>query len=342
MTIVDIARIANVHVSTVSRSLNDSPRVAEKTKARIKKIAQENGFEFNSSARGLITSRVNTIAIILPHNFEQFYVNLFHSALHNYLRQTLEREDFDLIVAFQHNRYSRDNNIIKLIKRKKIDGIIIITPKVDSEAMSYMKKQNVPYIFAHYPPERKNENHDAVYVDHLYGGKLVGEAFINAGYKKIACIVPESRDYEYMLRLEGFKKVLTENGVVLNDEDIWFTPPTYEGGYKEIVKNQSRLKQYDGLFALTDFLALGISQACYDLNYNVPQALGLIGYDDTKISQYMRPALTTVHQPLEQIAYLTCEKLIQVIRAKEEGKGWEKQKISIKPRMVFRESFLKR
>ena len=81
---------------------------------RIKKIAEDNGFEFNASARGLITSRVGTIAVILPHNFDQFQVNVFHSELHNYLRMTLEREDFDLLVTFHKNRFTGSNNINRM------------------------------------------------------------------------------------------------------------------------------------------------------------------------------------------------------------------------------------
>ena len=340
VTIQDIAKIANVHVSTVSRSLNNSNRVAEKTRARIQKIARENGFEFNASARGLITSRVNTIAIVLPRNFEHFYVNLFHSALHNYLRKTLEREDIDLLVSFQNNRYSGGSNIMRLIRRKKIDGLILFEPNIDAEVMEYIIENDIPYIFSHYPPENDLYDSDVVQVDHLYGGTLVGEAFLKKERTNILCMTPHGNDKEYMLRIEGLRKVFSDSGYKLPDENICFTAPDYEGGYQEVLKFRQGIKQYDGIFALTDFIAYGVINACHDIGIVVPDDLGVIGYDDTSIALYMHPPLTTIHQPIDEIAQLTCERLIQKIKVKGKNEAWDVQTISIKPEMVYRGSFL--
>ncbi len=115
MNIKDIAKLANTSVSTVSRSLNDSDLVADITKKKILAIAKETGFEFNASARGLVTRNIGTIGIILPDHYDKFSTNLYHSTLHNDLRKSLERADKDLIVAFCRNRFSGKSNIQKLV-----------------------------------------------------------------------------------------------------------------------------------------------------------------------------------------------------------------------------------
>ncbi len=340
MRIIDIARIANVHVSTVSRSLNNSPLVSEETSARIKKIAEENGFEFNASARGLITSRVGTIAVILPHNFDQFPVTVFHSELHNYLRMILEREDYDLIVTFHKNRFTGVNNIIRLFKRKKIDGIILIHQVHDDETERFMKESNIPFIYAHYPPENININDDVVYVDHFHGGYIAAEAFVSRGILKLLCLKPDTGDTEYKLRLKGFEAYLKERNIPFGEKDIWTIPPTFEAGFNEIKRKKDEIDNYQGLFALTDFTAYGALQACRESGISVPNDLAVIGYDDIKFSQYISPALTTIHQPIDQIAKITCERLIELIRNKERGKKWETKRILIKPEIVFRKSLL--
>ena len=107
ITIKDVAKIAGVSISTVSRSLNDRPLVSLKTKERVKKVAEELKFEINASARTMITKRTDTIGIIYPEEIKDFNFSLYHASLLNNLRDVLEKEDLDSIVTFHENKYTK-------------------------------------------------------------------------------------------------------------------------------------------------------------------------------------------------------------------------------------------
>ena len=115
VTIKDIAEIAGVSFSTVSRSLNDSKEVSAKTRKKICQIAEDLGFEFNAGARSMITSRAGTVGIVLPEQYTLVNVNVYHGMLMNSLRTYLEKADVDLIVTYQKNHFSKQNNIKRLI-----------------------------------------------------------------------------------------------------------------------------------------------------------------------------------------------------------------------------------
>ena len=145
---------------------------------------------------------------------------------------------------------------------------------------------------------------------------------------------------EYNLRLEGLKACLNKSGVEFDNEDTWFIRPSLDAGYHEIIRREKELEKYDCLFACTDFIACGALLGCNEIGISVPRDLSVIGYDDIKISRYIKPSLTTVHQPLDLIASMICVRLIESIRAKEKGKSWKTKRISLKPEIVYRDSFV--
>jgi LacI family transcriptional regulator len=178
ITSKEIALIAGVSQSTVSRSLNDSPLISEKTKERIRKVAKEQGFVFNANARSLSTNKTNTVGIIYPDNFNDFSVNLYFSSLHNQLRESLEKENLDLIVSFAENKFTKTNNIERLIKCQKVDGLIIVKSKLDHQTVNYLKSSKIPFVFMHHIPDISqlhNVDVDIVCTDHIKGGYLATE-----------------------------------------------------------------------------------------------------------------------------------------------------------------------
>ena len=123
-----------------------------KTRARIRKIADQIGFEFNSHARSLITRRVGTIGLILPPGYENFGVSFYHATLHNALRSVLESNDFDLIVSFLTNHHTGDDNMRRLVRRRKVDGLIIMQPVLETDTIHFLRSMSMPFVFSHYPP----------------------------------------------------------------------------------------------------------------------------------------------------------------------------------------------
>ena len=335
MTIKDIAKRANVSISTVSRSLNDSPLVATRTKQRVLEIADKLGFEFNSSARGLSTSQVGTIGIILPEDYEQIHIHLYFSGLYNHLRRSLEREDMDLIVGFLRNHFTGVNNIQKLVRRRKVDGLILVCPPLNRETEDFLRESGTPYVYSHYPPERSRDDVDHVYVDHESGGMLVGRLFGKLRFDKVIAFRTLGGDLEFEQRLAGFKQGLELAGGTADLVELHGLS-TFESGFQLATGTSPDLAEADAIFALNDLMALGIVHGLQSRGFRIPENVAVVGYDDTAITGILHPLLSTVHQPAQDVAFLTCERLIESIRDRRANRVHAPRQIALQPRLILR------
>ncbi|WP_105616580.1 LacI family DNA-binding transcriptional regulator [Vallitalea okinawensis] len=336
ITIKDIAKIAGVNYSTVSRSLNDSPLVAQPTKDRIKKIAEELGFEFNANARSLTTSKTGTIGIIYPENFDEFGIHLYYSSLHHQLRKSLEKLDLDLIVAFPKNRITKENNVKKLITKQKVDGLIIAQSDLDQETLRFIAKAKVPFVFFHHPVDTKFEDVDAVYTDHFQGGYLATKHLIEQGHQRIICMTAGD-ELEFQLRTGGYRAALDDHGLVFKDDLIIEGRPYFELAKELIIEKFEVVRSADAIFAQNDLLAWGVIEALKEKNIKVPQDIAVVGYDDIELSTYITPRITTIRQPREEIAALTCERLYELLSSKNTDRK-RKKKTELPPSLIIRES----
>jgi LacI family transcriptional regulator len=336
ITTKDIAEIANVSQSTVSRCLNDSPMIPEKTKKRILKIAEEHGFQFNAHARSLSANKTYTIGVILPKSLFDFEGEMHFRSWQNELIESLEQMEFDVIVSFFENRFTKQNNIKRLIAAKKVDGLIILEPTLDDETINVLEKTDVPFIFCKYIPHYyKTRDVDFVCVDQFKGGYIAADHLIKQGHKNIMCISANRAGGEFELRTEGFKAAFHDHNLQYNDSTLFYGDTTFESGYKIIKDNMKTLGDITAIFAQNDLMALGAISALKECGINVPKDIAVIGFDDIELCTFYKPYLTTVHQPTKEIAALTCKRLIEKLNSKEESL---KQKLEISPTLVIRES----
>ncbi len=334
ITTKDLARLAGVSQSTVSRSLNNSPSISEKTRNRILQIAQEQGFEFNANARGLSTNRTDTIGIIYPEDFTDLSYHLFLSFLHNDLRESLERKNFDMITSFAQNRFSGANNIKKLIIQRKVDGLIIVRSRLDPETMTFLQGSGIPFVFLHYY-DPSIEQMDRVYTDHLHGGMIATEHLLSLGHKRILCITTAGEGTEYEYRTDGYRLALQKYGIGIDEKLILQNNGSFKATYNQFLEEPDRIKGVTAIFAQKDIMALGVIEALAQMNIRVPKDIAMVGYDNIELGTYFRPYLTTVHQPREQITRLACERLLELIASKRVKRGKE---IKIRPKLIIRES----
>ncbi len=335
VTTKDIARIAKVSQSTVSRCLNNSPLISEKTRQRVLKIANDLQFEFNASARSLSTNKTNTIGIIYPDDYMEFGVNLYFGSLHTQIREMLEKKNIDLIVAFKENRYTKTDTIRRLVSQKKVDALIIAISELEQESVEFLANSSIPYIFLHFyqqVPSLKSINQ--IYADHLYGGYIATEHLISLNHKKIVCLT-SSDGHEYHLRRQGFKKALEKNNLKYSDNLFIYGDRSFESGYEIGYKEIDKIKEYTAIFVHTDMMAFGLIEALKEQNIKIPEDISVVGYDDIELANYFRPNLTTVHQPKEEIALLGTERLLELIESENKEKSKE---VVVKPTLVIRKS----
>ena len=336
VTIRDIARIAGVSHSTVSRSLNDSPLISEKTKQRIQKIAQDLNFAFNASAQSLSTSRTGTVGIIYPELFDTFGNSLYLGLLVQGLRHGFEKASLDSIGSFPYNHYTGESNIRKLISRKKVDGLLIIHPEIPAQDWDYIRESGIPFVVLHFKPRSYDYSWmDYLFTDHVAGGFMATDSLIKAGSGRILTLREDSRELQYVERTEGYRRALEAHGMGFDEKMVVGGDCSFEFGYESIWERKNDLPRIDGIFAQADLVALGAIEALKEMEIEVPEDMKVIGYDDTELGKYFRPKLTTVHQPREEHARLACERLINLLDGVEVKPPMQEV---LTPIMIYRET----
>ena len=319
MTIKDLANIAGVSHSTVSRSLNDSPLISEKTKTRIKALAKEYNFELNASARSLSTRITGTVGIICPEFYDEQRYSFYIAGLLDTIRYKLEEASYDSIITFPHNETTGSSNIKRLINQKKIDGLLLIVPELDNADREIIHKYHMPHIFLHFKhahPEDKNAEY--IYTDHYRGGYLAGIYMMQTGRNKFCVFTEDLVTSEYKERTEGFQAALRDHGISPEKAKIFTGSCSFEYGYRTVHDNFSTVKEYDGIFAHADMVALGAIEALRERGMHVPDDIGVVGYDDIILGNYFRPKLTTIHQPKETQVEKGTKRLFDLITKAEE------------------------
>jgi LacI family transcriptional regulator len=336
ITTKDIAKLANVSQSTVSRCLNDSSMISEKTKKRVLKIAQEHGFQFNAHARSLSANKTYTIGVILPKSLFDFEGEMHFRSWQNELIESLERMEFDVMVSFFENRFTKQNNIQRLITAKKVDGLIILEPSLDDETITILEETDIPFIFCKYLPSfYKTKDVDFVCVDQFKGGYIATDHLLKQGHKNIISISANHIGGEFDLRTEGFKASLRDHNLQYNKDMVFYGDTTFQSGYQVIKDNIKKLENVTAIFVQNDLMALGAISALKECGINVPGDMAVVGFDDIELCTFYKPYLTTVCQPTKEIAALTCKRLIEKLNSTDSDL---KQKLEISPTLVMRES----
>lgn len=334
ITTRDIARIVGVSVSTVSRSLNDNPRISAKTRERVKRVAAELDFEFNASARSLSTRRSGTVALVCPDMIDRFDNGLYLNSLIHDLLRGLASRGLDCLVT-ESGSPSDQGTLKRLILQRKVDGIILLLSGTMPEDWTLIRKRGIPVVQVHNSPSYFDPSRlDFFFTDNIIGGRLAAEALLNSGSQRVACMTAPSPNSEMVDRERGWREALDARA--LKPAELLMLEA--EGGYKDaydyVRRNIEAIRRIDGIFALTDVMALGVLQGLADEGIAVPRDIRVVGFDDVEIAEWSRPRLTTIRQPREEVARLATNRLSVLL----EGKGEGVEQRMIAPTLVRRES----
>ncbi|SHE60008.1 transcriptional regulator, LacI family [Marinitoga hydrogenitolerans DSM 16785] len=327
VTIKDIAKIAGVSPSTVSRSLNDYPNISQKTKEKIKKIAEELGFEFNEAARSLNKKKTNTIGVIIPQFFDDMRGEIFFANFLGKLIKEAQVRGYHVRIEYEIEK----KYIKKMIQSRSVDGLLLMNPEISKEDIEFILEKKFPYIFLHYLSENYiDTNVNYVRTDQEKGGYIATKYLIEKGSRKILTLSGLSINYEFIERTNGYKKAIEEYKI--DKEYILDIDVTFESAKKAIHKNKKLLKEIDAIFAQTDLMALGVIEALNELNIKIPEDISIIGFDNIQIGTYFKPRLTTIEQPIGKLARIGIKKLIELMEKNTNVKKF------IDPKLIIRES----
>lgn len=331
----DIARIAQVSQSTVSRCLNDSPLIPELTRQKVKQIASDLGFQFNANAKSLKSNRTGTIGLIIP-KFQDDHANFHFRTWQDALMESLEAAGFDVLLSFFENQKTNQNNIVKFVTSRKVDALIILLPSLDVETIEFLEKSSVPVVFCKYLPDNcAGRTIEYIHVDQLQGGYLATNHLIQLGHRNILCLTASFEGSEFAQRTKGYEKALQEHQITYDPALTFTGDGTFHSSYQVILDNQQILPRVTAIFAQNDLMALGAISALTDLNIRVPEAIAVVGFDDIELCTYYHPYLTTIKQPTQDIAAITSQRIVKLL---SQTQPVAPRMTALAPELIIRES----
>ena len=326
----DVATIAGVSVSTVSRVINNTRPVDENTRRQVIDAIEKVSYRPNLLASGLRSKSGNLIGLAVPeiseHSFDMFI---------KYTEERVRANRFGLILGDVHNDPNDEADFIDHLIRRNVDGIIFIRVSDDSRALDMLDRTDIPYVvldrglFSAAAPTVVMDNHQC--------GSLAGGHLTSLGHREIACVTGPLNVPLCRLRLAGFVSALESEGVTLRESNIFEGDFTFEGGIalaKSVVERQPRVT---AVWAQNDLMAIGILAGLHDLGYSVPEQLSVVGVDDIGAGNMVRPRLTTVRQPVEAMSAAAVDLLL---RQRELGERLSEQ-IIMPTELLVRESYIR-
>lgn len=309
--IKDIARIARVSHTTVSRALNDKSRIRKETKERILSIAKELGYRPNFIARSLVLKRTKTLGLVITNIANPFYTELAQG-----IEKTATRLGYSIIFCSTQSDISTEKQYIEMLRSKGVDGIIFSSAHMEDPNIVALAEEEFPIALVNrrtYHPLVK-EKVDYVGVDNILGGFLAVEHLIRLGHKRIGMIGGSAESSVGLERLEGGKKALETYGLEQRDDLFFEGNFLKKSGYE---KGKQFLKIPDlptAIFAANDYMALGVYQALLEEQFRIPEDVALIGFNDIEFSSMKGIELTTIGQKKFEMGAIAVEMLVEKIR----------------------------
>lgn len=329
MTLKDIAKLANVSESTVSRCLNDSNLVSPLTKSKVKKLAKENNFQFNINARNLAKKRSNKIGIIFPEGYYKFNMRHFFSKIQEYLMKFVEEKGYEPVI---YTLSSEKKSMRDLINSKEIDGLLIATRDIPEKDIDIIREQNIPYSFVYYKPPRVWGEINLYTCDNVESGYIATKYLIENNCKKIVTITSNNNKLKnYVERTIGYLKAMKENKLKVYKEYIIKEDIDFKVGERLAKEKKDFFKKIDGIFCQQDKIALGLIKGLKEEGFLIPEELSIIGHDNMEMIDYFDPKLTSIEQPFENICKNSVYSLVSII---------EKKKITY--RKIFKTNIIER
>ncbi|MFW2489781.1 LacI family DNA-binding transcriptional regulator [Clostridium chromiireducens] len=319
MNIKDIAKLAQVGVSTVSRVLNNHPDVKESTRQKIVEIIKESNYIPNNSARILKQNNTKNIGILVKGVFNPFF-----SQMTNVIGNIINENGYTMIVRQNdYNIYQEVDTLIAFIKEKRLQGVICLGGNFIDITDDSFKEINVPIVLTSVNTVSKQgkEYYSSIGIDNIKSAYDATIYLINKGHKNIALILGEANDMGVSLwRLEGYKKALEEKGIGVDNSLVVSGGYSSKGAYKETIELLKQRKDITAIFALSDIMAMGAAKAILDSGLRIPKDISIVGFDGMDESEYYNPSLTTVKQPQKLMAKMSIDILISQINGKEGNK----------------------
>ena len=331
VTIKDIAERTGKSITTVSRALAGYDDVAPETKVLVRQVAEELGYEPNLLAQRLQKQRTDTIGLILP-TFGPRFSDPFFSEFLAGVGNRAARSGFDLLVSTQAPDADEVQAYRHKVQGRQVDGFIVVRTRRQDARIDYLRCAGMPFVVF----GRTEGVLDFPFVDEdgVSGMRLMADHLARLGYRRIACIAPPTEMMFAHHRLQGLREGLADHGITLDESQIMRSDLTQRGGFATADSLLANGRSLEAIAACNDLMALGAMSAAQGRGLTVGQDVAITGFDDIPPAEHSHPPLTTLHQPIYEIATMLADMLLAIIA----GQTPAQSQVILRPRLVIRRS----
>lgn len=287
-TIKDVAKKAQVAISTASYALNNSPKVSAKTRERVLKAAEELGYCPNGVARNLKKNKTETIGLFLNDLGGPFYSEIVQG-----VQEVVSSNGYDLVACSTYGGV--DSTAYHFLQEKRVDGAILLGSSIPDDLILKAARQDFPIVVL--DRELQGDYVCSVLIDNSEGVCQAVNHLSKLGYRKIGYLSGPTNSYDNQQRFEGFKKALQDNDIPYISKWNVQGKFTENGGYHAVKMLLAGGQLPEAIFSANDEMAIGAMCALQEAHVRIPEDLAIVGFDDIRLASYMKPQLTTVAHP---------------------------------------------
>ncbi|MFI6941846.1 LacI family DNA-binding transcriptional regulator [Streptomyces sp. NPDC050418] len=297
-TLEEVAARAGVGRGTVSRVINGSPRVSERTRAAVEAAVAELGYVPNTAARALAANRTDAIALVVPEPEGRFFAEPYFSDIIHGVGDALADTEVQLLLTFASKARER-RRLAQYLAAQRVDGVLLVSVHADDPLPDLIEQLDIPAVVS--GRRSATEPLTSVDSDNFEGAKAAIEHLLSRGRTRIATITGRLDVYGAQRRLDGYRAALAAAGQEVDDTLVEPGDFTEEGGRRAMTELLARRPDLDAVFAASDVMASGARQILRDKGRRIPEDVALVGFDDSAVARHMDPPLTSVRQPIEEM-----------------------------------------
>jgi LacI family transcriptional regulator len=331
ITIMDVAAISGVSYGTVSRVINDDPHVKAETRVRVLQAMEQLGYTVNRQARSLAGGRSNVVGVLVPDLGTGYIGEIMRG-----IDAELGNYAYDLMLFTTHRTAAKEASYVTNLAGGMVDGLLLVLPRNPADYIGTLIKRGFPFVLIDH--QGNGLDCPAVGATNWQGAYQATEYLIGKGHTAIGFITGSMDLGASVDRLEGYKASLRTNHIPFNACLV------YEGNYDQTDGYTGALHLLElpdpptAIFASNDAMAMGVMDAVRSKSLRIPEDISIIGFDDIPQAALVRPALTTVRQPLEQMGRVAAQYLLDTL--KDPGK--KSNRIELPTELIVRNSVSER
>lgn len=326
LSIKDIARVARVSHSTVSRALQNSPLVNAETAETIRRIARESGYRPSAIARGLVTKRTQTIGLVVT-----TVADPFASEVVSGVEQAANAHGYSVFLADSDADPVREQQVVQSFAERRVDGIVVTSSRVGALYLPLLSEMRVPIVLVN--NQHPGEFVHSVTIDNLAGSRAAADHLLALGHRRIAYLGDQFGYQSDTERLAGYRQALQHAGLPFHNELVVRGDGKPEEAMRAMEKLLALSAPPTAVFCYNDMSALGAMRAIRLHGKRIPEDISVVGFDDLFVGSYLQPTLTTVRQPMRKMGLLAMESLFQLMSGEESA-----IRITLDAELIVRES----